>query len=165
MPKTFAERRGIRWIKWIVSSCSTFNLSNWIARIMPSLVAIFVCILEGNEGLQGQIWILDICHKVNIQKYCSIKILHSILAWFQPVVHISFPQNLKGELLISVTINGWVFLLRVCFLFTECIWHFPLTHPSSTIFFPLTSVDLDLERAARLLPFKLKALFRMSALI
>jgi len=53
----------------------------------------------------------------------------------------------------------------VCFLLAEYIWHFPLTHPSSSIFFPLTRVNLDLERAARLLPFKLKALFRMSALI
>lgn len=52
-----------------------------------------------------------------------------------------------------------------CFLFPECIWRFPLTHPSSRIFLPLTSMDLDLERTARLLPFKLKALFRMSALI
>lgn len=55
------------------------------------------------------------------------------------------------------------FLLPVCFSLAECIWHFPLTHPSSRIFFPLTSMNLDLKGAARLLPFKLKALFRMSA--
>lgn len=60
---------------------------------------------------------------------------------------------------------GWGFWWTVCFSLAEYIWHFPLTHPSSRIFFPLTCVDLDLERAARLLPFKLKALFRMSALI
>lgn len=53
----------------------------------------------------------------------------------------------------------------MCFSLAEYIWHFPLTHPSSRIFFPLTRVALDLERAARLLPFKLKALLRMSALI
>lgn len=53
----------------------------------------------------------------------------------------------------------------VCFSLAQCVWHFPLTRHSSRIFFPLTHVDLDLERAARLLPFKLEALFRMSALI
>lgn len=53
----------------------------------------------------------------------------------------------------------------VCFQPAEYIWHFPLTHPSRRIFSPLTSRDLGLERAARLFPFKLQAVFRMSALI
>lgn len=66
----------------------------------------------------------------------------------------------------SLTLGpGWGSGSTTCLALTEYIPHFPLTHPSSRIFFPLTCVDLDLERAARLLPFKLKALFRMSALI
>lgn len=60
---------------------------------------------------------------------------------------------------------GWGSGPTVPFSLPPRVWHFPLTHHSSRIFFPLTHVDLALERAARLLPFKLEALFRMSALI
>lgn len=57
------------------------------------------------------------------------------------------------------------------FLLLECpsVGWIYVAYPSDTSlkqnFLSLTPMDLDLERAARLLPFKLKALFRMSALI